>query len=119
MRLLNLEIKPEFEALLDLRRYTDTLFVVQPWPEICVQDHWRKADFARASRLFEPTVAAYADGAYGMRIVPRVSVEERVAFVLQHTGLRFRPAREANASNHSPQNFRRLNLNNHHAPALD
>lgn len=111
MRLLDLEIKPEFEALLDLRRYTDTLFVVQPWPEIYVQDRWRKADFAKASRLFEPTVAAYAEGAYGMRIVPRVSVEERVAFVLQHTGVRFRPARDAYASDHSPQNLRRFNFN--------
>lgn len=119
MRLLNIEIKPEFEASLDLRRYTDTLLVVQPRPEIYVQDHWRKADFARASRLFEPTVAAYTDGAYGMRIVPRVSVEERVAFVLQHTGVRFRPAREAYASNHSPQHLRRFNLNNYYAPALD
>ncbi|WP_425513223.1 AAA family ATPase [Stenotrophomonas indicatrix] len=64
---------------------TDTVFVVQPWPEIYVQDRWRKADFARASRSFEPTVAAYAERGYGTRIVPQVSVEERVAFVLQHT----------------------------------
>lgn len=88
MRLLSLEIKPEFEAWLELRRYADTVFVVQPRPEIYVQDRWRKADFARASRSFEPTVAAYADRGYGIRIVPQVSVEERVAFVLQHAGAR-------------------------------
>jgi len=83
MRLLGLDIKPAHEAALQQRRYAATVLVAQPWPEIYVRDRWRQADFARASRSFEPTVAAYTDVGYDTRVIPQVSLEERVAFVLR------------------------------------
>lgn len=60
MRLLGLEIKPEHAVETAQRRYANTVFVAEPWPEIYVCDHWRRAEFERAARSFEATVAAYA-----------------------------------------------------------
>lgn len=83
MELLGLEIRPGQRAEASRRRYASTVFVAQPWPEIYARDRWRRAEFERATRSFEPTVAAYTASGYGTRVLPQVSVEERVAFVLR------------------------------------
>jgi predicted ATPase len=83
MRLLGLDVKTEHLTALAQRRYADTVFVTEPWQEIYVCDRWRRAQFERASRSFEPTVAAYVDEGYGTCVLPKVRVEERAAFVLQ------------------------------------
>lgn len=83
MRLLGLELKTAHEAAPGQRRYANTVFVAEPWPEIYVCDRWRRAPFERAARSFEPTVAAYAEAGYDTCVVPRLPVEERVAFVLR------------------------------------
>jgi predicted ATPase len=58
------------------------VFVAEPWPEIYVRDQWRRASFARAARSFEATVAPYRQAGYTTSVLPKVSVEQRVAFVL-------------------------------------
>lgn len=63
-------------------RYAGTVFVAEPWPEIYVRDHERQASFDRAARSHAPTVSAYVEAGYGTRVVPKASVEERVAFIL-------------------------------------
>jgi predicted ATPase len=83
MRLLGLEIGLGHAVQSAQRRYADTVFVAEPWPEVYVCNRWRRVQFERAARSFGPTVAAYADEGYSTCIVPKVSVEERVAFVLQ------------------------------------
>ena len=83
MRLLGLELKAAHEAASGQRRYANTVFVAEPWPEIYVCDRWRRVPFDRAARSFEPTVAAYAEAGYDTCVVPRLPVEERVAFVLR------------------------------------
>lgn len=83
MRLLGLEVKPEHKVEPAQRRYANTVFVAEPWPEVYVCDHWRRVQFERAARSFEPTVAAYVENGYGTRVIPKVSVQERVAFVLE------------------------------------
>lgn len=82
MRLLGLEVTPDHAAEAAKRRYADTAFVAEPWPEVYVCDHWRRATFERAMRSFEPTVAAYVGDGYSTCIIPQVPVEERVAFIL-------------------------------------
>lgn len=83
MRLLGLEMKAAHEAASGRRRYAKTVFVAEPWPEIYVCDRWRRAQFDRAARSFEPTVAAYAEEGYDTCVVPKLRVEDRAAFVLQ------------------------------------
>lgn len=84
MELLNLDINPEFIEESKARRYAATVFVAEPWPEIYVCDHWRRAPFERAARSFEPTVLPYVKEGYRTCVLPKVTVERRVAFVLEH-----------------------------------
>ena len=63
-------------------RYAPTVCVAEPWPEVYVQVAERQASFERAIRSYAPTVDAYAEAGYSTCILPKVSVKERVAFVL-------------------------------------
>ncbi len=68
-------------------RYASTIFLAEPWPEIYVRDHERQASFDRAARSYEATVSAYIEAGYDTCVIPKVSIEERVAFILARTGL--------------------------------
>jgi predicted ATPase len=63
-------------------RYSGTVFVVEPWPEIYVCDHYRQHCFERAAKSFEPTVSAYIEAGYMACVIPKGSVQERVEFIL-------------------------------------
>ncbi|MCT7313822.1 AAA family ATPase [Ralstonia sp. CHL-2022] len=82
MALLNLDISPAYIEESRARRYANTVFVAEPWPEIYVCDQWRRAPFARAARSFEPTVLPYVKQGYTTCVLPKVPVEQRVAFIL-------------------------------------
>jgi len=64
-------------------RYAPTVFVAEPWPEIYVRDDERQHSFEAAARSYEPTVQAYVRAGYETCILPKVPVQERVAFVLE------------------------------------
>lgn len=68
-------------------RYASTIFLAEPWPEIYVRDHERQASFDRAARSYEATVSAYSKAGYDTCVIPKVSIQERVAFILAQTGL--------------------------------
>ena len=68
-------------------RYAATVFLAEPWPEIYVCDHERQASFDRAARSYEATVSAYVQTGYETCVIPKVSVQERAAFILAQTGL--------------------------------
>ncbi|WOB06929.1 AAA family ATPase [Piscinibacter gummiphilus] len=70
-------------AAVATHRYASTVFVAEPWAEIYVQDAERQAGFERATRSYEPTVAAYREAGYKTCLLPKVSVKERVAFILE------------------------------------
>jgi predicted ATPase len=67
-------------------RYASTVFVAEPWPEIYVRDHERTHSFDKAARSYVPTIAAYRQSGYEACVLPKVSVQERVAFVLAQVG---------------------------------
>lgn len=94
MKLLSLDINPGYVEASQARRYANTVFVAEPWPEIYVCDQWRRAPFTRAARSFEPTVLPYVEDGYTTCVLPKVSVERRVAFILDHVR-RFRAAEAA------------------------
>lgn len=70
-------------AVANQYRYARTVFAAEPWPEVYVRNEERQASFERAARSYEPTVAAYAHFGYEVCTLPKVSVQERVAFVLE------------------------------------
>ena len=67
--------------------YASTVFLAEPWPEIYVRDHYRQHSFPQAARSYEPTVSAYIQADYETCILPKASVQERVAFILNQVGV--------------------------------
>ncbi|MEP6722735.1 MAG: AAA family ATPase [Variovorax sp.] len=65
------------------KRDTSTIFVAEPWPEVYVRNAERQASFERATRSYAPTVAAYVEAGYSTCVIPKVSLQARVAFVLE------------------------------------
>ena len=82
LQLAGSTIEPRHTEAAALYRYASKVFVAEPWPEVYVCDGERRASFERAARSYEPTVAAYLDAGYKTCVIPKVSVRERVAFVL-------------------------------------
>lgn len=82
------EVPPHVEATIAACRYAPTVLVAPPWREIYVTDAERDQTWETAVATYEVMVAAY--GRYGYECVelPRVGVEERVAFVLGHLSAR-------------------------------
>ncbi len=68
-------------------RYATTVFVAEPWPEIYVCDHERAHSFERAARSYLPTISAYVEAGYEVCVIPKASVQERVAFILAQVGV--------------------------------
>ena len=52
MELLGLDIDPAYIEESKARRYANTVFVAEPWPEIYVCDAWRRGPFSRATPPF-------------------------------------------------------------------
>ena len=82
LQLSGVELERRHIAAAAQYRYAPTVFVAEPWPEIYVQNAERRASFERAARSFEPTVEAYTDAGYRTTVLPKISLQERVAFVL-------------------------------------
>lgn len=81
LRLLGMSAQPN--AIEAKRcRYASTVFVAEPWPEIYVCDHYRQHSFERAAKSYEPTISAYIEAGYKTCVIPKVSVQERVEFIL-------------------------------------
>lgn len=81
VRYLDASAKPNAIPATPLR-YASTVFVAEPWPEIYVRDHYRQHSFEQAARSFETTISAYIEAGYKMCVLPKVSVRERVEFIL-------------------------------------
>lgn len=77
------EIGPALEAA-HLFRYEDPVFVAPPWEEIYSNDDMRRATFAQAEAFGKYVVEAYDRLGYRMIELPRTSVEDRTAFIVDH-----------------------------------
>ena len=82
LRLMKLAVPAHLEAAVCAHPYNARVFVAPPWPDIFAQDAERKQSLEEAERTYQALVATYADYGYTLVELPRVSVEERVAFVL-------------------------------------
>lgn len=85
---LDLPVPPDVRAAVDECRYASPVFVAPPWREIYVHDAERTHSWETAVATYEAMVRAYTEAGYDLVELPRVTVEERVAFVLRHSTAR-------------------------------
>jgi predicted ATPase len=64
-------------------RYNARVFIAPPWPEIFAQDAERKQTLDEAEQTYRALTATYADYGYALVELPRASVSERAAFVME------------------------------------
>jgi predicted ATPase len=81
-RLIGVPVPAHVRKAAALYRTNDVVFVTPPWPEIYRQDGERRQEPAEAVRTYELVVEAYRESGYRIVEVPRATVEERVAFVV-------------------------------------
>ncbi|MCK8084305.1 AAA family ATPase [Vibrio sp. 1CM8B] len=80
-----LESLPISESLLNQcneLEYNSKVFIFPPWDSIFINDEERKQDFNEAIATYEKMVTAYTQFGYQLVEVPKLSVEERVDFIL-------------------------------------
>ena len=74
---------PLTETLPPNRTYARTVFLVPPWPEIYHCDADRQHDFEEAEAEFHRLTEVFRELGYETVLLPKVTVSERVAFVLE------------------------------------
>jgi predicted ATPase len=87
LRLSGVPVPGHVERAAAVFRYYRRVFINPPWREIFQQDRERKQGFDEAVRTYDVLVATYTTYGYELVEIPRVSVEQRVRFVLQSLGL--------------------------------
>jgi predicted ATPase len=82
LRLSGLPVPAPMMKAAQTFRYHSRVFIAPPWREIYAQDAERKQDFDEARRTYGAMVRTYTEFGYQLVELPRVSVEERVRFVV-------------------------------------
>lgn len=72
----------EFDAVCKIYSY-DMVFLLPPWQEIYLQDNERYENFEEALNIHESLVKTYHSYDFESIEVPKVSIEERVEFILK------------------------------------
>ncbi|WP_165749640.1 AAA family ATPase [Cellulophaga sp. Z1A5H] len=66
----------------------DAIFLLPPWKEIHTSDNERFENFEEALQIHDALEEAYKSFGYSVIEVPKVSVEERIAFILDQLNLK-------------------------------
>ena len=66
-------------------RYESTVFIAPPWEEIFSNDEVRRASFSEYLDFHELILNIYLDLDYSIKILPKVSVDERAEFIRSAT----------------------------------
>lgn len=77
---------PALAKLASRHRYHSRVFLTPPWPEIYRQDDERPHAFDAALAEYERLLAAYRMLGYDTVILPKTSVDDRAAFILDLLG---------------------------------
>ncbi|GAW41714.1 hypothetical protein SH203_02123 [Brevundimonas sp. SH203] len=86
LTLCDLPIPREMDRAARTLRYHRRVFIAPPWAEIFGQDAERRQDFDEAERTFDAMAAVYPDYGYELVELPKATIVERVAFVLDRLG---------------------------------
>lgn len=81
-RILGLAETEHFARAARLYRYNRTVFFAPPWREIYADDAERTEGWDHAQRIYGPMRDAYAEMGYRVVELPKVSVEDRLTFLL-------------------------------------
>lgn len=65
-------------------RYNPTVFIAPPWAAIYEHDVLRKQDFQEAQDTYQAIKKGYLESGYQLIELPLLSVEERLAFIIQN-----------------------------------
>jgi predicted ATPase len=82
LHLLGHAVPDHVTRAMALFRYNRKIFICPPWPEIFRQDEERKQTMDEAIRTYQAMVTTYAGCGYDLVEVPRISVDDRLAFIL-------------------------------------
>lgn len=82
LSLCGLAIPQYMQVAAERIRYNQTVFLAPPWPDIFTQDTERKQDLEEAQRTFDAMRQVYSSLDYKITLLPKVSVQERLKFVL-------------------------------------
>ena len=86
LRLTRLSVAAHMTRAAELFRYSARVFIAPPWQDIFAQDAERRQDFAEAERTYRVMAETYTGLGYELVVLPRVSVAERVRFVVAEIG---------------------------------
>ena len=87
LRLIGVPIPDHTRNAAQKFRYNSTVFIAPPWREIFSQDQERKQDFNEAIRTYDSLAATYKALNYKLVEIPRVPIEHRASFIVEHLGL--------------------------------
>jgi len=83
LRLVNLPVPAHVIKAASEFRYNRSVFIAPPWKEIFHPDRERTQDFDEAIRTYESLAFTYTELGYELMELPRVSIDERVQYVLR------------------------------------
>jgi predicted ATPase len=86
LALMKLPVPAHMTRAAELFRYHPRVFIAPPWRDIFTQDAERRQDFAEAERTWQVMVETYTGLGYELVALPRVSVADRVRFVIGEIG---------------------------------
>lgn len=83
---LNHANQPFFDSLIDTAENLkyNFIFILPPWEEIYETDNERREEFFEATKLFKAINDAYIRLGYQTIEVPKLTVKERIQFILDH-----------------------------------
>jgi len=83
LRLSGLPVPEMLDQAARTLRYRPAVFIAPFWPEIFARDAERRQDAAEARRTLEAMAAVYPAYGYSLIELPKASVSDRMAFVLE------------------------------------
>lgn len=84
--LIHAPISERLESAVQKYRYNKQVFILPPWKEIYQTDSERVQDFEEALATYHILFETYKQLDYELIVVPKLSVDQRAAFVLGHVG---------------------------------
>ncbi|WP_163853711.1 AAA family ATPase [Paenibacillus elgii] len=84
--LIHAPISERLESAVQKYRYNKQVFILPPWKEIYLTDSERVQDFEEALATYHMLFETYKQLDYELIVVPKLSVDQRAAFVLSHVG---------------------------------
>jgi predicted ATPase len=79
-------IPPHLQKALETFRYSKKVFIAPPWPEMFRTDSERIHSYADAVEMYDALLPAYQRLGHELIYLPKVSVVERVDFILRELG---------------------------------